>query len=441
MINGLEGIPGSGKSYEAVVFHVLPALQRGRKVITNLPLNVEMFAALDPAYRDLLEIRRTPQPVRGKWDSAAAGRDEPAFKLFEDGQVYTSSSPLVTLTDKGQTLAPDPNGDLFGSVWDYWTDWKGPDGNGPLFVIDECHVALPAIGTKAEVVQWFKIHRHFNCDVLLMTQSFRDMCQPIARLVAMLVRVRKADILGDKNSYVRKVHGGLRGAVISTEKRKYLPQMFPLYKSHTQGNAVAETSASDVTPLLVKFNRFKWAWIALTVGYGVWAFWPHSKPARSNHGTATTWANGRPIAPDLHAPGAPGVSAGPVRAASAPAAAASAAEVVEPLAGKAVHIIGSMTMHGRVHEHFAVSMNGQRVFDMSAEDLKRAGYTWRRLADCAGTLTYGTSSRAVTCDAPVLAQGSENKPVVLAERVPVGSTPMPGAAAPGAKPDEGGVRF
>ncbi len=46
MINGLEGIPGSGKSYEATVYHVLAALQTGRLVITNLPLNVEVFAAI-----------------------------------------------------------------------------------------------------------------------------------------------------------------------------------------------------------------------------------------------------------------------------------------------------------------------------------------------------------------------------------------------------------
>lgn len=64
MSNGLEGIPGSGKSYEAVVFHVLPALQSGRLVITNLPLLVEAFAALDPAFRSLIQIRRQPAPSR-----------------------------------------------------------------------------------------------------------------------------------------------------------------------------------------------------------------------------------------------------------------------------------------------------------------------------------------------------------------------------------------
>ena len=69
MINGLEGIPGSGKSYEATVYHVLAALQTGRLVITNLPLNVEVFAAIDPSYRSLIQIRRRPAPVLGVWSS------------------------------------------------------------------------------------------------------------------------------------------------------------------------------------------------------------------------------------------------------------------------------------------------------------------------------------------------------------------------------------
>ena len=86
MINGLEGIPGSGKSYEATVYHVLAALQTGRLVITNLPLNVEVFAAIDPAYRSLIQIRRRPAPVLGVWDANAIddNGNGQAFKLFSE---------------------------------------------------------------------------------------------------------------------------------------------------------------------------------------------------------------------------------------------------------------------------------------------------------------------------------------------------------------------
>ncbi|EPW3551744.1 zonular occludens toxin domain-containing protein, partial [Pseudomonas aeruginosa] len=38
MINLILGQPGGGKSHEAVVYHVVPALNQGRKVITNLAL-------------------------------------------------------------------------------------------------------------------------------------------------------------------------------------------------------------------------------------------------------------------------------------------------------------------------------------------------------------------------------------------------------------------
>lgn len=67
-----------------------------------------------------------------------------------------------------------------------------------------------------------------------------------------------AVILGRSDHYIRKVHSGYRGAVISTEEHKYKPEYFGLYKSYTKGNSVAESAAQDVLPFSVKFNRFKW---------------------------------------------------------------------------------------------------------------------------------------------------------------------------------------
>lgn len=241
MINGLEGIPGSGKSYEAVVFHVLATLKTGRKVITNLPLNIEVFAAIDPAFAALIEVRTRPRPVLGTWDANRVD-DKGNGNAFE---LYPVPSTVI------------PDCTTFAHVWDFYDPWRHEDGRGALFVIDECHNAFPKIGTDKQVVQWFKLHRHFNVDLLLMTQNFRDMDQPISGLIAMLIKVRKADILGKKDSYIRKVHAGYRGAVISTEERKYQPQFFSLYKSHTQGNSVAESAAGDVQPLLVKLNKYQ----------------------------------------------------------------------------------------------------------------------------------------------------------------------------------------
>ena len=57
MINLMLGQPGGGKSHEAVVFHLIPALKQGRKVITNLALVMEKFQAYYPEYCHLIEIR------------------------------------------------------------------------------------------------------------------------------------------------------------------------------------------------------------------------------------------------------------------------------------------------------------------------------------------------------------------------------------------------
>lgn len=421
MINGLEGIPGSGKSFEAVVFHVFEALRAGRKVITNLPLVVELFAAVDPSFPALIEIRKVNQPIRGVWDRSAAGRDEPAFRLFEDGR-----------TDEADQTVP-----LFGGVWDYYTVWKGPSGQGPVFVIDESHVALPVQGTGADVVEWYKLHRHFNVDVLLMTQNFRDMNQPIARMIAMLIKCRKADILGRPDCYIRKVHAGYRGAVIQTDERKYKPEFFPFYKSHTQGNSVMESGASDVAPMIVKFNRIKYGFFILAAASVVYAAIPFFtkgsksayKPSSATEASAPVQQGGRWVPePGSFAAGlpqnqpggkyhsdtvqAPEVAPAPHPPASAPG------QPPEPFAGKQIHLSGRIELAGRSLYSFVMSAGGVRQLDLTSDDLKRAGYVVEAVTECIGTLRWKTITRTVLCDAPILNTGSSGMPVVVATTPP-----------------------
>lgn len=405
MINGLEGIPGSGKSYEAVVYHILTTLQSGRKVITNLPLNVAAFTAIHDRFADLIEVRKQSAPVLGQWDPSrvdAKGNGN-AFDIQPDQKHSLSQSA-------------EENG-LFGGVWDYYSEWKHPEtGQGPLFVIDESHVAMPVGGTCPQVVQWYKLHRHYNCDVLLATQNFRDMNQPIARLIAMLIKVRSADILGEKGTYIRKVHAGYRGAVISTETRKYKPEMFGLYKSHSQGNSVAESSASDVTPFLVKFKRFTRVFVVITLCYSGWAAYRwFGAPPKVVSGSAKSLPV--PI-PSPGAPPAPGVSS-PVSLQPAGDAAQKMVEmgpddIPEPYATKGLHITGMMAMKGRTLYTFATSSGSTRLFaSVTSDDLKKIGYVFQPLTDCAGTLRWKNTAKTVTCDAPPVSEGSSSAPVVI----------------------------
>lgn len=407
MINGLEGIPGSGKSYEAAAHQIMAALQVGTLVITNLPLNVEKYASIDPSYRALIELRKVPRPILGTWD---ASRVDP-----ETGQ-----GSAFALTIDGSTTPPPEHVQPFGHVWDYYSTWKHPKtGRGPLFVIDEAHEAMPDIGTDPQVISWYKLHRHFNVDVLLMTQSFRDMNQKISRLMGMVIKVRKADILGKPDHYIRKVHAGYRGAVISTEERKYKPDYFELYKSHTQGNSVAESAASDVAPLSVKLKkatRITWGIAAVAIGFAVWVGTKDKTPISANLAYQpgdVVLPNGQTDYKALNAKLAqPGTPAAPT-----PANPASAPETQQedpaPYDGKQLHITGRMTMKGRTLYTFALSAGGTMVTNLDSDDLAKIGYRYDPLTDCAGYLRWKKTVAAVICDAPNRASGLAEKPIVM----------------------------
>ena len=404
MWSGIEGIPGSGKSYEAVAFHVLPALKSGRKVITNLPLQIDQIRAINPDWAALIEVRKFPQPIRGTWDADAASRGEMAFRLFEDG--HTENPPDVP---------------VFGHVWDFYDEWRGEGGIGPLYVVDECHNAWPKglMPSKElkEVIQWAKLSRHFGADVTGITQSWRDVHGSLSILLASLIKLRKADILGKKGEYIRRVHGGYRGAELSRETRKYDPTIFPFYKSHTQGQAVAEAGLSDVSPKIVKIKRAAYAFLTVGAAFVIWAFWP--KEGYSFLGVRTQEPKieqtlkseqGIELVP-LNLPAAQ------QQAVATPAASASESEkqeVFEPLAGKLIHQVGHLKMGTKELTAFVVSEGGQTFFEVTDKDLEAAGYTWKRFAHCLGVLEYpGAKKRAVTCDPPPLASGEGDRPVVF----------------------------
>lgn len=210
MINLLIGPPGGGKSYEAVVYHVLPALRDGRKVITNLPLILEMFARLDPAYVDLICLK----------------------KVSNDGV----SRPFAHISDYGDT-------------------WRHPEtGTGPLYIIDEAHEVLPKskIGSKPidpAIAEWFATHRHEFADVLIITQHYGRVSSEVIDRLQLVYRVKKMTAFGKSDRYIRKVQDGLRGDVVDMSEREYEKQYFGLYVSHTRAIAKGiESQASDVTP-------------------------------------------------------------------------------------------------------------------------------------------------------------------------------------------------
>lgn len=428
MIDLLEGIPGSGKSYEAVVYHVLPALQKGRKVITNLPLNVQAFSVLDPSFANLLEIRKKPLPILGKWEAEAADRGESCFGLgnfrFKSPfgtDVFPDQSEFMQYLGKPALPAP-PYLRPFGHVWCFFDEWRGEGNIGPLYVIDECHNAFPRSnpikrrGTSEEVIQWFKLHRHFGADVILMTQRMAALEEEIAGLAQFHIRVHKAHFLGNSNQYIRKVFAGYRGGEIQVNEREYKPQYFPLYSSHTQGSAVVEANARDVSSTFVKLQKFRRFYFFFMVAVVAWALWVNFGPNENKKQISLTApiidSESIPQAlPQSNAP-APAPAPAPASAPVAPQEGQTASD--EPLNGKTLHLTGWLNMPSKgIVYTLSVSSGGRVIFETDSHQLQKAGYAFHPVAECMAFVAWKGKDRAVVCDVPRLQQGSNERPIVV----------------------------
>lgn len=363
MINLLLGAPGGGKSYEAVAYHILPALSQGRKVITNLPLQLEEINALEPGYAGLIELRhetRAPRRADGKYQNRAA----------------------------------------FSHVEDYGDEWRHPEtGAGPLYVIDECHIPLPSQGTPIEVEHWYSLHRHESADVLLITQSYGKINRAVRDLVQVVYRVRKATALGKSTSYIRKVQDGLRGAVVNEAIRTYKPAYFKLYKSHTRGGG-AELAAGDIRPIWAHWS-FKGAALFLVGGlgfliFGDWALFPEPKQPEPQQITQVA-PPPRP-AQEERPPVVETVTPPPAGLAEVPPPVPPSKRA--PFDGLGLHVTGYIKMGERIRYGVAFSQNGATVRQTTDEELTVAGYLVEPVGECLFKATYDGNAVWVRCDAP-----------------------------------------
>jgi zona occludens toxin len=359
MISLMLGRTGGGKSYETVVYHVLPAIQEGRKVITNMPLNLERIHAVWPGTRGLIELREV-----------------------------SASNPRPFSHEK-----------------DYGDAWRCPRTNrGPLYVIDECHKALPKGQTLRTVEEWFAEHRHEGADVHLITQSHAKISRNVLDLVDVTYRVIKARAFGSNKRYLRKVVDGVRGAELSVQVRTYEPGYFRFYTSHTKsGRAVAEASARDMRPIWLS-----WPFIGVAVCAVVLVGLLVSGSATLNpFAAAKVQASEERLAlpegtrvwrDDLP-------HSGPVAVVSKVAAEPVQAEKVpelprHPLERVQLHVAGFLGNDERSLYNLRASQNGQGVFSVNTRELVGMGYGVEPIGDCAVKLTYGEWSTIVICDAP-----------------------------------------
>jgi len=221
-----EGLPGAGKSYEAAVYHMLPALLKGRQIITNIDgVNHAKFA----------EMTNIPLNVVRK---------------------------LITVID-ADLEGEKQRAELYNKTV--------PES---LIVIDEIQDFFPATREPLEE-HWTKYitqHRHEKLDIILMGQDYRDVHAIWRRRIKRLTTFTNLEAVGKPNSYKWEMHQWKRRDCyekMNSGVRNYDPQYFGLYSSFKDGSEQFEQYEDERANL---FSNKKWRYAPfLIVGALVWS--------------------------------------------------------------------------------------------------------------------------------------------------------------------------
>ena len=170
-----EGMPGSGKSYAAMRDHIIPALQKGRKV----------FARMNGLDRDKIS------------EVSAVDRDQLDQLLLD--------------------LAEDEVLE-FCRVVD--GEWKLPADC--LLVIDELQNFFPQkrAALDPETTKFIAEHRHRGMDILVMGQLLKDCHRTWVNRTNRKVQFLNRDVVGKSDEYRWKIYNGQpdsKGQVIFNE--------------------------------------------------------------------------------------------------------------------------------------------------------------------------------------------------------------------------------
>lgn len=349
MIFGLVGRPRSGKSYEAVRYHIIPAVEEGRKVITNIPLNIDKFRTVFGDKADLIEVRE--------------------FRF----------------NDYGAKERP------FTKPSDYETDWRNEDNQGPLFVIDEAHLVLPR-QCAAQILEFYSMHGHYGIDIVLLTQNLRKINKDIRDMIETTYLCVKNTHLGTDKTYTKKVYLGAETKnPISQEERKYDNHYFGFYISHTaSSSAVVEAQAKDVKSVKDHWS-YKWGRRLIFLGLvylvvvGYFMFFDDSEAEASTAQVEQTQVETQRTNQERQQSSSFGL-----------------------LANFQFYIAGWSKQLVETNGQFNSELSFYRVyvdvytdktyeFTLQHTDLIKLGYSFKQLSECVFQVKYFDSSRIVTC--------------------------------------------
>lgn len=192
-----EGLPGSGKSFEAMLSHIVPALKKGRKVF---------------AYMEGLDHAKIAE-------CAEISEDECRALLFQ-----ITREQVVNIHSLVE--------------------------NNSLVVIDELQNFWPSGRQRLdpEITQFVTEHRHRGLDLLTMGQVLND-CHALWKgRVDTKIVFRKLDAIGKAHEYkwvtYKRVDGG-KFQELTSGKKPYDAKYFGTYASHTEDTTNTDTYVDE----------------------------------------------------------------------------------------------------------------------------------------------------------------------------------------------------
>lgn len=215
-----EGLPRSGKSYEACVYHLLPAVKEGRPVLTNIEgINCEKVASITG-----VPVRIVEQLITCIYHPE-----------IEDvhARVEAQKQSFLECVQKDSLVIIDEIQNLF------------PSGREKL---------------SSDWTRFITEHGHDGLDILIMGQDRRDCHNLWRRRIQRVITFTKQTAVGRDNNYTWVAYEATKPEVykkINSGSRAYEKQYFGIYKSHTDGTK-NKAAYSDDRINIFKTAGFKW---------------------------------------------------------------------------------------------------------------------------------------------------------------------------------------
>ncbi len=210
-----EGLPGSGKSYEAAIKRIIPALKKGRSVFARINgLNYEMFSEITGIPLEQLKGHVELKEIQ------LNDRKNHDYVIEQDGKYHQQEfKGLLFHIEESQVLR------VYNHV-----------KNDSLVILDELQDFFPASQRKLddEITKFVTQHRHRGIDIVCMGQDHRDCHNLWKRRIDQLITFTKRDAVGMPDTYTWTTYKQRSGKFdkLRSGKGKYDSKYFGLYKSH-----------------------------------------------------------------------------------------------------------------------------------------------------------------------------------------------------------------